>query len=96
MKEQLHRYFVGAVGFAFVACWSALGTPTAIAALLVCVVLVAGPGFVSTWTSHRRTSARRPRHTQASMRPLRHGPANEELPLVPDEPSLILELGALR
>ncbi|HEY2555924.1 MAG TPA: hypothetical protein VGI08_02360 [Diaminobutyricibacter sp.] len=95
MNEQVHRYFVGVIGFAFVACWSALGLMTALAALTLCAALVSGPALVSNLMRVRHTSARPRRHTASRSRSSLQE-RDHELPLVPDEPSLVLELGAIR
>ncbi|MDE3191161.1 MAG: hypothetical protein KGL94_10125 [Acidobacteriota bacterium] len=97
MDGQLRRYFIGIIGFGFVACWSAAGFVTASLALATCAGLVLAPGRVARRSRvERRAQRRRPRATRAvRARPLREerdGP----LPLVPDEPSLIFELTAER
>ena len=84
IEGQVRRYFIGLVGFAFVVCWAAVGITVAITALTACIVVVLAPDM-------RRKApprSRRPRPVRA--RPL---DAEEpgELPLVPDEPSLIVE-----
>ncbi|HEY4413903.1 MAG TPA: hypothetical protein VGN06_12965 [Gaiellaceae bacterium] len=84
MNTQLQRYFVGLIGFGFVVAWSAAGVVTAILGVVACAALVAGPQLLQ-----RRRRAVRPRPVRA--RPLRD--EVESLPLVPDEPSLILEFG---
>jgi hypothetical protein len=84
VDRQLHRYFLGLVGFAFVVTWATIGAVTAVVAIVACAALVAGPQQLQ-----RR---RRPART----RPMRARPMMDEaesLPLVPDEPSLILEFG---
>jgi hypothetical protein len=87
-----HRYFVAIIGFGFVACWSAAGILTALSALATCIGLVVAPSLVSPASRDRRRHARR-RHSRGALRarPLaREG--DDPLPLVPDEPSLVLEL----
>ena len=84
IEGQVRRYFVGLVGFAFIVCWAAVGITVAIAALTACIVVVLAPDM-------RRKApprSRRPRPVRA--RPL-DAEEPEELPLVPDEPSLIVE-----
>lgn len=84
MVADVRRYFIGLTGFAFVMCWATAGLLVAIGALAVCLVIVLGPE-----ASARRRRARRPRAVRA--RPLveeRHG----EHQLVPDDPSLVIEL----
>ena len=84
IEGQVRRYFVGLVGFAFIVCWAAVGITVAITALTACIVVVLAPDL-------RRKApprSRRPRPVRA--RPL-DAEEPEELPLVPDEPSLIVE-----
>ena len=86
MDTQLRRYFLGLVAFGFVACWSAEGLLAALLAAGSCVAIVAAPQL----SRRGRRSQRRPRPIRA--RPLRDE-MPESLPLVPDEPSLIIEFG---
>jgi len=96
VDAQLRRYFVGIIGFGFVACWSATGFLTALLALATCVALVLAPGSVARQSRARRRGHRRPSSTRAvRARPLREED-DRSLPLVPDEPSLIFELTAER
>lgn len=84
MVEEVRRYFIGLTGFAFVVCWATLGLLVALGALATCLVIVLGPEV-----STRRRRARPPRTVRA--RPL----AEERSPehqLVPDDPSLVLDL----
>jgi hypothetical protein len=84
VDDQLRRYFLGLVGFAFVVTWATLGAVIAVLAVVACAALVAGPKQLG-----RRRRPARPR-------PIRSRPLldeGESLPLVPDEPSLILEFG---
>jgi hypothetical protein len=84
VDEQLHRYFMGLIAFAFVVTWTTIGLVTAVLAVVACAALVAGPQQLQ-----RRRRPARPRPVRA--RPLMD--EAESLPLVPDEPSLILEFG---
>ena len=81
MEGQLRRYFLGLVAFGFVVSWEAAGIVTAILGVAACAGVVAGPRLVK-----RKPRRQRPVRT----RPLR---TEQGLPLVPDEPSLIVELG---
>ena len=84
IEGQVRRYFIGLVGFAFVVCWAAVGVTVAIAALTACIVVVLAPDL------RRKTAPRSRRPRPVHARPLdTENP--EELPLVPDEPSLIVE-----
>lgn len=86
MDRQLRRYFIGLLGFGFVACWSAVGVLAALLAAATCITIVAVPQF----SQRGRRSRRRPRPIRT--RPLRDE-MPESLPLVPDDPSLIIEFG---
>ena len=89
MEQQVRRYVLGAAGAAFVLVWMTLGLRTAV---------LAAVGAVLATNSHRLLGAardRRHRPAPSRQRPaLRARPLREEsgegLPLVPDEPSLIL------
>jgi hypothetical protein len=86
-EGQVRRYFIGLVGFGFVACLSAAGLSVALTSLAVCALVVVGPNL-----AQGRRRAPTDRRRAARARPLREeGP--DELPLVPDDPSLIIELG---
>jgi len=89
VEMQLRRYFAGLVAFGFVVCWATGGLLTAVLATGACIAVVNAPGLLA---KRRRTRPRalRPRHVRT--RPLREE-MPENLPLVPDEPSLIIELG---
>ena len=86
---QLRRYFAGLVAFGFVVCWTSMGLLTAVLATGACIAIVNAPALLA-----KRRQAR-PR--AARPRPVRARPLREELPdslpLVPDEPSLIIEFG---
>ena len=42
MEAQLRRYFLGLVGFGFVACWAAAGLETGALAVAACTAIVGG------------------------------------------------------
>ena len=86
-EGQVRRYFIGLVGFAFVACWAAAGLAIALAALTACTVVVLAPELRRKATTTRRAA---PRPRAVRVRELSEEEP-EELPLVPDEPSLIVE-----
>jgi hypothetical protein len=92
VEQQLRRYFVGIVGFAFVATWAATGLSTAFAALAVCVVGVKVVPALRRLLDARRREAHLPRRRR---RPAAGPPGTEadEPPLVPDDPSLIIRYG---
>ena len=84
---QVRRYFIGLVGFGFVACLEAAGITVALTSVAVCALVVVGPSV-----AQRRRRPGTGRRRVARSRPLQdEGP--DELPLVPDDPSLIIELG---
>lgn len=89
VESQLRRYFAGLVAFGFVVCLATTGLLTAVLATGACVAIVNAPALLA-----KRRQAR-PR--AARSRPVRARPLREELPeslpLVPDEPSLIIEFG---
>jgi hypothetical protein len=91
VEQQVRRYFVGMISFGFVVTWVGLGV---LAAFLGVAAAVATSIVVPTLLDARR-ARRRAAHRRAvrprviTSRPLAdEGP--EELPLVPDEPSLII------
>lgn len=94
MDGQVWRYFLGLVSFGFVAVWAAARMLPAALALLACAVTVGAPRLL-----RRRTATRSHRsgHATRQRRPTRTRPLRDEvaptLPMVPDEPSLIVELG---
>ncbi|MFL5913354.1 MAG: hypothetical protein ACJ768_22650 [Gaiellaceae bacterium] len=89
MENQLRRYFAGLVGFAFVACWATGGLLMAVLATGACIAAVNGPTLLA---NRRQAQSRAVRPRPVRTRPLREE-MPEGLPLVPDEPSLIIEFG---
>lgn len=90
MEHQIRSYFFGLVAFAFVACWATVGVATSLLALVACAAVIAGPRFAR---SRRRQRSPRPVRTRPLHAQTGSGPTDSGLPLVPDEPSLIVELG---
>jgi hypothetical protein len=87
---QARRYFLGLLSFGVVAVWATSGLVTVVLALLACAAVLHGSRLLPERKATRsRDLARRPR--PVSTRPLRD--ETTRLPLVPDEPSLIVELG---
>jgi hypothetical protein len=87
---QARRYFLGLLSFGAVAVWATSGLVTVVLALLACAVVVHGSRLLpGRKTTRSRDPGRRPR--LLSTRALRD--ETTSLPLVPDEPSLIVELG---
>lgn len=89
MHDQARRYFLGLLSFGAVAVWASTGLMTVVLALAACAVVVFGSRLLSERQTRRPKSARR-RARPVDARSLRD---EDSLPLVPDEPSLIIELG---
>lgn len=97
MERQLRRYFIGIISFGFIVTWIALGAVAAISATLTSVAaMVVIPAFLEARRSHRRgtrPSSYERRPAPAPRRVTARTLAEEDagdLPLVPDEPSLII------
>jgi hypothetical protein len=93
VEQQLRRYYVGIISFGFVVTWFAVGT---LAAFLGVVCAVATSTIAPALLDARRARRRPPRRRlgdagprSVTARPLAEEAA-DELPLVPDEPSLII------
>jgi hypothetical protein len=84
VEQQVRSYLYGIVGFAFVVSWATLGATTAVLAALACV---AGLNVHRLGSIGRRSRDVPPRRA-IRARPLRD--EDEPLPLVPEDPSLIL------
>ena len=89
MEQQLRRYFVGAVGFAFVLTWVTLGGTIAVVATIVCLAGTRLDRLVRPINSKERGSGHgaRAKRSKLAARPLS---AEGGYDLVPDEPSLII------
>lgn len=83
MTEQLDRYARGAGGAAFIVVWATLGLEIALFALVGAVVAAALPWLRGILVRTRRTPQPR------------RGRRRGNLPLVPDEPSLVLTVADL-
>jgi hypothetical protein len=83
VEGQVRRYYFGLVAFGFVVAWATTGLTTAMLAVAACGLIVLGPRLLA----HGQAKPRKSR-----PRPVRTRPLHEELPLVPDDPSLIVEL----
>jgi hypothetical protein len=89
MEQHLQRYTLGLGGASFVIVWTTLGSKTALLAA-VCAVVAANWQRLAGVVQDRRRRPLPVRHrTALRARPLREE-GDDELPLVPDEPSLIL------
>ncbi len=89
VEMKLRSYFAGLVAFAFVVCWVTTGIVTAVLATGACVAVVNAPALMA---KRRKARPRAVRRRPERARPLREE-LPESLPLVPDEPSLIIEFG---
>jgi len=89
VEMQLRRYFAGLVAFGSVVCWATDGLLTAVLATGACIAIVNAPALLA---NRRRARPRAQRPRPIRTRPLREE-MPEGLPLVPDEPSLIIEFG---
>ena len=88
MEQQVRSYLYGVVGFAFVVTWATLGATTAILATVACVA-----GLNAHRLSSIGRSSRAVRPSRAAIRARSpHDEDRERLPLVPDDPSLILSV----
>jgi hypothetical protein len=95
MEGQVRRYFIGLVGFGFTSVVASAGALTALAAVAVCLAVVCRPQIAKGFLNSR---TRRPNHRHRTPRTIRTRPLvgerPDDLPLVPDEPSLILEVSS--
>ena len=94
VERQLRRYFIGLISFGFVVTVIAVGVLAAfLGVLAVLATSLVVPALLDTRRVGRRPAQRRvatgARTRAVTARPL-GGDAAEELPLVPDEPSLII------
>jgi hypothetical protein len=89
MQQHVHRYVGGAAGAGFVLVWTTLGVKTAVLAAVGALVAANWQRLAGIAQYRRpRPAARRPRPA-IRVRPLREE-GDYELPLVPDEPSLVI------
>ena len=94
VERQLRRYFIGVISFGFVVTWVAVGILAAFLGVLVAsMTSLVVPALLDTRRARRRPARRRTtnvaRTRAVTTRRLADDTA-EELPLVPDEPSLII------
>ena len=89
MEQRVRQYVFGAAGAGFVLVWTTLGLTTAILAVVAALVAMNSQRLIGI------AQYRRPRPLPSRQRPvMRARPLREEgydeLPLVPDDPSLII------
>jgi hypothetical protein len=88
MEQRLRQYVFGAAGAGFVLVWTTLGSTTAILALVAAVLATNSQRLIG-MAHNRRQRPLPPRQRPVlRARPLRE--EGDELPLVPDDPSLII------
>lgn len=85
MEQQVQRYMLGAAGAGLVLVWTTLGLTTAVLAVLGALAAANAQQLIGLAGSRRRRQTVR-------VRPLR-AERDDELPLVPDEPSLVISVG---
>jgi hypothetical protein len=90
MQQHVHRYVVGAAGAGFVLVWTTLGLKTAVLAAVGALV-AANWQRLAGIVQYRRPPRPVPHRQRPAIRarPLREE-GDYELPLVPDEPSLVI------
>jgi hypothetical protein len=93
VERQLRRYFVGIISFGFIVTWIAVGTTAAFLGLIGAAISTIVPGLLDVRRARRRAAERRGGHNVRPRGVTARQLADEspeELPLVPDEPSLII------
>ncbi len=88
MEQQVRRYVLGAAGAGFVLVWTTLGSTTAILAVVAALVATNSQRLIGVATSRRQRPLPSRQRPVLRARPLRE--EVDELPLVPDDPSLII------
>jgi hypothetical protein len=91
MERQIQRYAFGAAGAGFVLIWTTLGLTTAVLALAAALVATNCQRLISITRGRQHPARPRQRQTMRA-RPL-HDDEDNALPMVPDEPSLIINAG---
>ena len=88
MEQQVRRYVFGAAGAGFVLIWTTLGLTTAVLAMVGALVATNSQRLIG--IAHYRRQRPLPSRQRPVLRarPLRE--EGDELPLVPDDPSLII------
>lgn len=89
MEQHLQRYALGVGGAGFVIVWTTLGWKTALLAAVCAVVAANWQRLAGVVRDGRRRPSPVRQRTALRARPLREE-GGGELPLVPDEPSLVL------
>jgi len=89
MEQQVRRYVFGAAGAGFVLVWTTLGSTTAILAVVAALVATNSQRLIGIATYRRQRPLPSRQRPVLRARPLREE-GYDELPLVPDDPSLII------
>lgn len=89
MEQQVRRYILGAAGAGFVLIWATLGMRTAVLAAAGALVATNFQRLIGIARSRRERPLPSRQRPAIRARPLREE-SDDGLPLVPDEPSLIL------
>jgi hypothetical protein len=88
MEQQVRRYIFGASGAGFVLIWATLGSTTAILAVVAALVAMNSQRLIGIAQYRRQLPLPSRQRPALRARPLRE--EGDELPLVPDDPSLII------
>ena len=88
MEQQVRRYVFGAAGAGLVLVWTTLGSTSAILALVAALVATNSQRLIGMVHSRQQRPLPPRQRSVLRARPLRE--EGDELPLVPDDPSLII------
>jgi hypothetical protein len=88
MEQQVRRYVFGATGAGFVLVWTTLGSTTAILAVVAALAAMNSQRLIGIAQYRRQRPLPSRQRSVLRARPLRD--EGDELPLVPDDPSLII------
>jgi len=89
MEQQVRRYVFGVAGAGFVLIWTSLGLRTALLAAVGALVATNYQRFIEIARARRQRRARSRQRPALRVRSLREE-NDDALPMVPDEPSLII------
>jgi hypothetical protein len=89
MEQQVRQYVFGAAGAGFALIWTTLGLRPAILAVVGALVATNYQRLLRIARGRRQRPARSRQRQAMRVRPLRE--ESNALPMVPDEPSLIID-----
>ena len=89
MEQQVQRYVFGVAGAGFVLIWTSLGLRTAILAAVGALVATNYQRLIEIARARRQRRARSRQRPAVRVQSLREE-SDDALPMVPDEPSLII------